>query len=359
MNKLTVMKSIILNDNTLLKNTLKSRLVDPNFLLNGKTPIAMAVNLKNTESVKLLMRHNCYPDNMNPPLHLAVKKGDLNEVQSLIDRGEYINNVLYENGYTPLNLAVASGFTQIVRLLLENGADPDICDTNLITPLHMAIRKKYKEIMNLLLIFNADPNLEDCYRCTPLIHTCVGGDYDACNSLISYGADVNFITSAGDTALRSSIDNNKAHIVRLLLDKEANCNILFECNFELCSIMEIVNRSEEITKSISAIIAAIVLSKYKDLDHISKVGKDKNLTAINNFWKFKYTASRCETELNILSQIMINGYSLLDIYNEKLWHLVQGNASVILYDRVLRIDKDICFYNYILENMVSMASKSK
>ncbi|AYP74067.1 ankyrin repeat protein [Fowlpox virus] len=358
MPKMMIMKYIILNDNLGLKKILDSELVNPNFFLNGRTPIKLATSLKNTEAVKLLMRYRCYPQNLNSPLHCAVKKGDFEAVKSLLDKHEYINDVFYDNGYTPLNLAVVSGFTQIVRLLLENGADADICSTDLFTPLHMAVRMKHKDIINLLLVFNANPNLEDCFRCTPLIHACAEGDIETCESLISYGADVNYITSAGDTALASGVDNNKLQIVRLLLDKGANSNTIFERGSKLYSIMEVVNYSKDVTRSLSAVIADVVLSKYKDLDGISKIGQEKNLAVIDSFHEYRYTASRCETELGMLSSVTINGVSLLSIYTQQLWHLVQGNSTLILYQKVINLEKSIFFYNYILENIVSIASNN-
>ncbi|QRI43025.1 ankyrin repeat protein [Cheloniid poxvirus 1] len=358
MPRMMIMKSIILNDNLGLKKILDSGLVNPNFLLNGRTPIKLATSLKNTEAVKILMRYNCYPQNLNSPLHCAVKKGDFEAVKNLLNKHEYINNVFYDNGYTPLNLAVVSGFTQIARLLLENGADTDICSTDLFTPLHMAVRMKHKDMINLLLVFGANTNLEDCFRCTPLIHACAEGDVETCESLISYGADVDYITSAGDTALSSGVDNNKLNIVRLLLDKGANSNIIFERGSKFYSIMEVTDYSKDVTRSVSAIIADVVLSKHKDLDHISKIGQDKNLAVINNLHEYRCTASRCETELGILSRVTINGVSLLNIYTEELWHLVQGNSKIALYQKVIEIDRSIFFYNYILENIVSIASNN-
>ncbi|AAR83654.1 CNPV308 ankyrin repeat protein [Canarypox virus] len=354
MEETMIMKHIILNDNISLKKALDYGYTNPNFSLNGETPLRLATKLRNTEAVKILMRHVCYPENQHLPLHCAVKKGDIKEVKNLLDKKEYINNVFYEGGYTPLNLAVALGSKQIVRLLLENGADPDICSTDLLTPLHIAVRLNSKDIIDLLLTFNANPDLEDCFRCTPLIHAATGGYTDICSILINHGADINYVSSAGDNALLSAVDNNKLYTVKLLLDKGANSNVLLQSGPNIYGIMEVINYSGEVSMSVSVIIADIILSKYKYLDDLSKVGQCKNLAVIDNSNKYEFVVSKCKNELGIISNIVINGVSLLDIYNEKLWHLIQGDSKLIFFDKVIGLDKNISLYSYIIEKLASM-----
>ena len=40
-----------------------------------------------------------------PRLHRAAKEGDINAIRQLIESGEDINSVYYQNGYTPLHYA--------------------------------------------------------------------------------------------------------------------------------------------------------------------------------------------------------------------------------------------------------------
>lgn len=73
------------------------------------------------------------PSELGNMLRQASKKGDIDLVQLIIDRGvadiNYSdNNREFVNNPTPLQWAVISGNLNVVKLLLENGADVSITD---------------------------------------------------------------------------------------------------------------------------------------------------------------------------------------------------------------------------------------
>ncbi|KAM3182553.1 hypothetical protein ACTXT7_012124 [Hymenolepis weldensis] len=59
-------------------------------------------------------------------------------------------------GESPLLMSVRQGYLKIVQLLLENGANPRICNNNGTTALHIASKHGNDEMYNLLLTFGAD-----------------------------------------------------------------------------------------------------------------------------------------------------------------------------------------------------------
>ena len=63
-----------------------------------------------------------------------------------------VNQVMAETGFTPLLFACQYGFKNVVRLLLENGADPSIESTKPggLTALAVAERKGHKGMVALL-----------------------------------------------------------------------------------------------------------------------------------------------------------------------------------------------------------------
>ena len=67
------------------------------------------------------------------PLHEAAKHGSTDVIRVLIERGADIN-VLAENGDTPLHLAVTWEKTSAVKVLLELGADIQKKDQSGYTP---------------------------------------------------------------------------------------------------------------------------------------------------------------------------------------------------------------------------------
>ena len=95
--------------------------------------------------------------------------GDLDRVRELCDRDPSLANrpsdviTYYACSGTPLRNAAAGGHIEIVRLLLERGADPNLPEEG-IAPrghaLHSAVVRGHIEIVKLLLEHGAYPNVE-------------------------------------------------------------------------------------------------------------------------------------------------------------------------------------------------------
>ena len=80
---------------------------------------------------------NCFAESGNTPLHLSVEQQDVKIATILLDRGADINKRTEMGGWTPLIHAVCAVCVcastlhkepdnQIIRLLLENEADPSL-----------------------------------------------------------------------------------------------------------------------------------------------------------------------------------------------------------------------------------------
>lgn len=116
-------------------------------------------------------------------------------------------------GMTPLLYAARHGFTDIVDLLLQRGADIHLSDANDISPLLMAVENNQVETAKLLIVQGADLNQQDWYGRSPLweainvrnlyIHNDLFNNFvsnrnellDLIKLLIEQGADVNVRTS--------------------------------------------------------------------------------------------------------------------------------------------------------------------
>ncbi len=74
-----------------------------------------------------------------------------------------------ETGQTPLMIALVTGRAEIVRLLLENGANAShVQKTGDWTPLHRAVDSENIELVRLLLQYQADKNHRNRQGETPL-----------------------------------------------------------------------------------------------------------------------------------------------------------------------------------------------
>jgi uncharacterized protein len=92
----------------------------------------------------------------NTPLLFATIVGDLETAKLLVEAGAEVNDVA-AGGYTAIVYAAHSGNTDLLRFLLENGADPDV-DTAGYTALHAAMLRGYQDAAEVLLDYGADPN---------------------------------------------------------------------------------------------------------------------------------------------------------------------------------------------------------
>ncbi len=102
-----------------------------------------AARAGNKAGIPLLIAAGADPNqpagvNSWPPLMHAIHKNRIGTAEALIDLGAKVNHT-QSNGDTPLMMAAGYGYTDIVRMLLEKGADPAMRTDAGITALDLAI----------------------------------------------------------------------------------------------------------------------------------------------------------------------------------------------------------------------------
>jgi ankyrin repeat protein len=93
---------------------------------------------------------------------------------------------------------------ELVKALLEHGANINLKDCLGHLPLHCASIEQRTATVHLLLERGADPNEKDDRGATPLMYTCrtlTGKDLSCLRLLVEHGADVNVTDDDGQTAL--------------------------------------------------------------------------------------------------------------------------------------------------------------
>ena len=89
----------------------------------ARTPLAWSIRYRYFDVVKLLIEKGA-DVNFGFPLHSAIEAGDISVVNLLLDKGADVNNGYYGFG-SPLMAAAQEGKTAIVERLLEKGAELD------------------------------------------------------------------------------------------------------------------------------------------------------------------------------------------------------------------------------------------
>jgi ankyrin repeat protein len=227
------------------------------------------------------------------PLHRACMNHNSRMVKLLLDNGADPNSQEYDSN-TALKLACNEGLVDVTKMLLAHGANVDEPDhpRYLSSPLHIVCKLQEMELLEVLL--NWHPDLE-CLneKCrTPLHLAVLKGLTAIVKRLVENGANVNYHTISGETLLHECcLSNRKSNvaIVDLVLKAGAKVN---ERNLNgetpiLCAVHEDVSH-----KIIELLIAAkanvnecnesgkspvmMSLSKPKTLETLLKGGADVN-----------------------------------------------------------------------------------
>lgn len=100
-----------------------------------------------------------------------------------------------------LRTAANLGDVEMIKNLLDQGADPCSCDARSRTSLHFAACKGEIAIAQLLLEHGADPNLQDVLGNTPLHLAACTNNTSMVTLLLKYGTDVTVLDKSGRTPL--------------------------------------------------------------------------------------------------------------------------------------------------------------
>ncbi|GAI14151.1 unnamed protein product, partial [marine sediment metagenome] len=110
-------------------------------------------------------------------------------------------NKVDQDGRTALMFASFNGHTEIVRLLLDEGAELGIRDAMGRTALLYASTGPFAETVKLLLDHHADPNIVDNdEQFSPLMHAAAEGQLEVAKLLLDSGADPALKDIDGETA---------------------------------------------------------------------------------------------------------------------------------------------------------------
>lgn len=156
-------------------------------------------------------------DEAGPPLHRLVRTGQEQGVAELLKQKPDVNEKA-ESGWTPLLYAAAQGYPRIVRMLLDAGANPEICNLRGITPLIFGARYGNLDVCKILLEFGADVDAPDqgIEGITALMWASFNGNFGLVRMLLKAKANPLIKSRKGQTALEMAQANGHGGIAKLL-----------------------------------------------------------------------------------------------------------------------------------------------
>lgn len=114
---------------------------------------------------------------------------------------------------TPLSLAAHFNKKKLVLFLLENGADVNLANADRLayTPIEVAAREGHSEIVQLLINDGAYIDKGNSINGSALIGACIAGHEKIVKQLIKAGANVNHLMNGGNSALHYLCQYAKQH----------------------------------------------------------------------------------------------------------------------------------------------------
>jgi ankyrin repeat protein len=134
-------------------------------------------------------------------LEQAIDAGDVETIKRILQTGLDLNKMNGEDGLTPLEVAIAVNnySDEILALLLENGASPNLQSDGGLSALHLVAGYMHSssagdartQTARLLVKHGAETELRNDQGMTPLAQAINGGNTDEAIALMMVGADPN------------------------------------------------------------------------------------------------------------------------------------------------------------------------
>ncbi len=159
------------------------------------------------------------------PIHIAAKRGDMAVLEALLDKEVFIEAFAPPEYRTALHYAVGTGTREIVKMLLDGGAEVDVRTRGDTTPITIAAQRGHPECLKLLLESRPARTLvarEPLGRLLP--RAAAQGLLDTVRVLLNHGANVRVKDFDGESVLAKSIRGRSLDITKLVLEAESNLN---------------------------------------------------------------------------------------------------------------------------------------
>lgn len=202
----------------------------------GNTPLILAAANGHTECVRLLLEGGARTEEHNESGHTALMEaasnGHVDVAKLLISKGASINTHSHEFKESALTLACYKGQLEMVKFLLEAGADQEHKTEEMHTALMEASMDGHVEVARLLLDSGAQVTMPADSFESPLTLAACGGHVELAMLLLERGANIEEVNDEGYTPLMEAAREGHEEMVALLLSQGADINAQTEETLE-------------------------------------------------------------------------------------------------------------------------------
>ena len=168
-------------------------------------------------------------------LFIAVEDNDIGTIKRLlVSRMLDMDCVI--KSHTPLQGAAIRGNTNLAKLLLDNGADPNKTahwgHSHGLTALHWAAASHHKDVVKLLLNRGAAPNQVNEFGVTPLHWAAKRGNKEVVELLLKGGAEPCKTNGCGMTPLCIAMEYCYGDIIQLMIDQSTKAMSILKLNLK-------------------------------------------------------------------------------------------------------------------------------
>ena len=152
---------------------------------------------------------------------------DLEKIKAFIKAGADVHSIESEYQATPLHFAMAKNNVELVKIIVEAGADINFQNSHKTAPIHTGIYNDSLESIKFLIERGADVNLFQMDGLTSLHCAVIRNNFELVKILVEAGADVNVFDNNfahQGTALHWAATLNNIKIAEFLLEMGADVN---------------------------------------------------------------------------------------------------------------------------------------
>jgi ankyrin repeat protein len=189
----------------------------------GETAVHVAAVADARQAITFLLERGVSPDaGAVTPLARALEAGHAEMARMLLARGADANAAMGPERQPALVYAARTGDAGMLRLLLDNHADPDVVGTDGLTAIAHAAARDDGAMTRTLLTAGATPDVTPVGGARSLLEAAIrDGDLTRVNLLLARGADPSGTTSSGQPVLLLAVALGDHEITTALLDAGA------------------------------------------------------------------------------------------------------------------------------------------